>query len=165
MCSRRRHPKPTRSPAGSAMSEFGAALWIIIIGFLFPCITLVSLIVTYACCFVLNANQTEEAALMPQTQGQNFSLITSNMPRAWAQSGLGQFSQIQAMPVTQITYQEAVNPGPDGSPQGPQTIVVVNTSFTVQPLISIPVMGLDQPINFAIKSQRPLEDPNSYNAP
>lgn len=155
-------PRKTRNENGHAISEFGAAIWLLVLGFLFPCISILSLFVSYACCFVLNQNQAEEAALLNSNQSGGSNLICNQLPSQWQDSGIGSFSRVQAMPQTQISYQSlSPNAGTMGSQATPRSMVTVSTSFTIKPLIQVPAFGLDQPIQFIISTQRTAEDPNA----
>ncbi len=152
-----RNPKP-RKASGTAICEFGAGIWLIVLGFMFPCIQMMSLFASYACCFVLNTMQAEQAALLSQEQAQGF--VSGNMVQSWCCCGLGRFAQVQQEPITALQYQEAGSQGIGGASSGPANSVTVSTSFCVCPLIQIPVLGMDKPITFTICSCRPVEDPN-----
>lgn len=147
-----------RLAKGSAIAEFGPALWLVMLCFFLPLIEMVSLLSTYACCFALNLMQAEQAAICPKSQCD--AVVKNQLPSQWQNSGLGIFAKCPTLPQTQVLYL-ANQQGGVGAAQGPSGTVCVNTTFQVAPFIQLPF--LPNPISFTISSVRCLEDPNGYN--
>lgn len=152
--------KNLRKTTGSVICEFGAAVWLLVIGFMFPCLEMTGLFTSYGCCWVLNHMQAEQAALL--SQGPNQGLITQQLPQTWAQSGIGQLANLQAPPKTNLNFQD--NSSVFGAVGGPSLGVSVTTTFSIKPVIQVPIFGLNQPIQFTISSQRLVEDPNAVQS-
>lgn len=147
-----------RFQCGSAIAEFGPALWLTVLCFFLPLIEIVSLASTYACCFALNLMQAEQAAICPQSQCD--AVVRTQIPNQWQNSGIGIFAKCTGQPQTQLSYQ--INQQtPTGSAQGPPGTVCVSTTFQVAPFIQLPF--LPNNITFTIASKRCLEDPNGYD--
>jgi hypothetical protein len=144
---------------GSAIAEFGPAIWLTMLCFFLPLLEIVSLLSTYACCMALNILQAEQAAICPKSQCD--AIVKNQIPSQWQSSGLGIFAKCSSQPQTQVNYQlNQASPSPTGAAEGPQGTVCVSTTFQVSPFIQLPF--LPSTFNFTISSQRCLEDPNGF---
>lgn len=148
-----------RPKYGSAIAEFGPALWLTILCFFLPLIEIVSLVSTYACCFALNIMQAEQAAICPKSQCD--AIVKGQLPSQWQKSGLGIFAKCTSQPQTLVSYQTTQSASPAGQTMGPPGTVCVTTTFEVSPFIQVPF--LPNTINFSISTQKCLEDPNGLN--
>lgn len=141
---------------GSAIAEFGPALWLTILCFFLPLIEIVSLLSTYACCFALNLMQAEQAAICPKSQCD--AIVKGQLPNQWQNSGLGIFAKCASQPQTLVNYQSSQSASPARQTMGPPGTVCVTTTFEVVPFIQLPF--LPNTISFSISTQKCLEDPN-----
>ncbi len=144
----------TRSGRGSAMSEFGPALFFIFIFAVFPVVDIIALSFGYMSCSSLNDIQLREAAKIPKslaTSAKGPVLLT--IPDKWMQTVLGGVSGLAEQPVTKVDY--------DGSTGN--MYVVVSTTVKVRPFLTIPffykVPGLGEPASFTVSNSRVLENP------
>jgi hypothetical protein len=153
-----------RTGNGNAIAEFGPALWIVLLGFFFPVLVMLSMALSYGSLMVLNNLQVHEASLLPyqKTQDPAGSVMTY-IPTQWQNNGLGKFCNLTSFPQTQVTY------GLGATDQnGVQDhMVTVATTATLKPMVSVPfvpgVPGLSAPVTFTITSDRLVE--NQDNAP
>ncbi|HEY9784469.1 MAG TPA: hypothetical protein V6D17_03635 [Candidatus Obscuribacterales bacterium] len=157
---------------GAGMSEFGPALFVLLICFFFPLIDLIGVGVSYALCMVLNSNQAHEAALMPRQEANSENgLIKKGIPERW-QNGMGRFVKMVGSPKTSLSYRELMKvshkPGTDDSVQGAkdtEKAVMVTTTVTCSPFLPIPlpwasIPGLNAPMTFVVSSERAMENPD-----
>lgn len=151
------NPIKIRSTRGSAITEFGASLWVLLLCFFLPLIQIVSLLVSYACCYVLNNMQVEQAAVLPASQ--TGTIVNTQLPQQWQKGGLGIFANCSGTPKTQVSYSTTASPA--GQVKGPAGNVTVTTTFTILPMIQVPY--LSGPLVFSISTQREIEDPNGNN--
>src|SRR5580698_7326886 len=100
MTSRRDRARLGRKTRGSAIAEFGPALWIILFFFFFPMIDLLSVGMSYGFCMVLNYNQVHEASLTPASQATSPSgMVMQGIPNQWL-NGMGHFVKMSGSPQT-----------------------------------------------------------------
>jgi hypothetical protein len=150
-----------RSRAGAAIAELGPAMWVLLFGFFFPVLVLVSMLVTYGSVMVLNNSQVHEAALLPKSQATDPSgEIIKNIPTQWQNMGLGRFCRVETMPQTTVTYQA----GATDQNNVQDWSVYVTTTCKVAPLVKVPfldsivVPGLNAPWEFVVGSSCVVEN-------
>lgn len=153
-----------RTASGSAITEFGPAIGIILLVILFPLIDLLGMTVSYGCVWYLNHLQAREAALTlrvrngalaPASQSETNQAIAT-VATTWGRSGLGQFAKAKS-----ISQRVSLASDPSAGNAAVQT-ASVTTTVTVDPFLTIPffvaVPGLNQEITFVLTSTRPVED-------
>jgi hypothetical protein len=153
----------SRRANGSAITEFGPALGILLICFFFPLLNMLILGVSYCLCMVLNYNQVHEASLVHMNDAVSLNgPVCKDITDKWL-AGMGKFVRAEGYPQTTVSYR-------DGQTTGNVTdrIAVVQTSVVCQPTLSIPlfgvsVPGLNAPMVFSISSESTMENPD--NAP
>ena len=155
--------KRIRSKKGSAITEFGPAIWILIICIFLPMINMLALALDYGLCMVLNHNQVHEAALLPSFDANKPNgAVKKSVPDLWL-SGMGKFARVSSYPSTKISYRSGQNIV--GVSNASDKFVRVETTVVCNPILKIPVPvinvpGLNGPANFTIISERPMENPD-----
>lgn len=158
-----RQKRLVRPKLGSAITEFGPALGILLICFFFPLLNMLVLGVSYCLVMVLNYNQVHEASLVHMNDAVSANgPVCKSITDSWL-AGMGKFVKSEGYPQTVVTYR-------DGQTTGNVTdrIAVVQTSVVCQPLLNIPlpavsVPGLNSPMTFLLSSESTMENPD--NAP
>jgi hypothetical protein len=153
----------SRRANGSAITEFGPALGILLVCFFFPLLNMLVLGVSYCLCMVLNYNQVHEASLVHMNDAVSLNgPVCKDITNKWL-AGMGKFVRTEGYPQTSVSYR-------DGQTTGNVTdrIAVVQTAVVCQPTLSIPlfgtsVPGLNAPMSFSISSESTMENPD--NAP
>lgn len=147
-------PAGLRRPRGSALSEFGPALFFIFIFAVFPVLDIIGLCFGYISCCTMNDLQLREAAKLPKSVATlQTGTVYQDIPQQFMATLMGSFSGLTDLPQTTVTY----TPG--------QTAVYVNvaTTVTVRPFLTIPffvkVPGLGEPTSFTVSNTRVLENP------
>ncbi len=157
-----------RKTRGSAISEFGPALFIIFICGLLPTIDLVFLGLDYAATYTLNELQLREAQKSPKSQAMRMDgPVIETIPSQWKKSLLGSFVPAEQNYQTQISY----SPVPWQPVGGNQTLdfwfVNVTTTVSFRPFFIIPFMskvpGLGAPTTISISGRRPMENNRFLN--
>lgn len=155
-----------RASTGSAISEFGPALIVLLLFFFLPLIDVMCIGVSYGLCCVLNNNQVHEASLLAQSEAQKQSSIVKEViPEQWL-NGMGKFVKIVGKPVTDISY--TAGQKESGADQITDQLVTVSTTVVCSPFLPIPlplvnVPGLNGPMTFQITAQRQMENPDNAN--
>lgn len=152
-----------RGNRGSAITEFGPALGILLICFFFPLLNMLILGVSYCLCMVLNYNQVHEASLVHMNDAVSLTgPVCKDITDQWL-AGMGKFVKSQGYPHTVVSYR-------DGQTTGNVTdrIAVVQTTVVCHPMLSIPLLGatvpgLNAPMAFSLSSESTMENPD--NAP
>ena len=153
-----------RNSIGSAMSEFGPALMVLLVFTFLPLVDLMSIAVSYALCIVLNTNQVHEASLLDSTEAQDAGgTVKKAIPDKWL-DGMGRFVKISGYPHTDITY--SAGTAESGKDEIVDQMVTVATTVQCNPFLPIPlplvnVPGLNGPMTFQIVSQRQMENPDN----
>ncbi len=153
-----------RNGRANSMAEFGPALMILLICFFFPLLDMLSMGVSYGLCMVLNYNQVHEASLLPMADAVSATgVVRKGITDQWL-AGMGHFVKTQGYPQCDVSYRD----GQTGPDKVTDRIVMVRTSVTCSPFLTIPlpvvnVPGLNGPMLFQISSERPMENPD--NAP
>lgn len=150
----RLHAAKLRSGKGSAITEMGPALFILLIFAIFPVVNLIFMGMSYMSCVTLNDLQLREAAKTPKSQAE---LPTGPVQKGifdqWRQTAIGGISGVTDQPQTDISYST-----------GAGTIyVTVSTTVNIKPLLTIPffpaVPGMGAPFTCNITHSRLLENP------
>jgi len=144
-----------RRKRGSAIAEFGPALFILLLCLFFPLLDMVALGLHYVACAQLVSLQTQKAAQVTRADAVNASgPVRGGLPDAWMKTGMGQFVRLAQRPNTEVKYDKI---------DDREENVIVSTTFQVPPLLMIPVCpgvpGLGAPSTFVISSKRLMEDP------
>ncbi len=153
-----------RKSSGSAITEFGPAVGIVLLVILFPLIDLLGMTVSYGCVWYLNHLQSREAALTlrvrngalaPNSQAESNQAIAT-VATNWSRSGLGQFAKAKSISQSVSLVSD---PSAGNAAVGSAS---VTTTVRVDPFLTIPffvaVPGLNQEITFVLTSTRPVED-------
>jgi hypothetical protein len=150
-------PKVYRKTTGSALSEFGPAIFILFVFAVFPAIDLIFMGLAYCACVSLNTMELRAAAKVSASEAQPAALA---MQEKWSASGLGNLLGLVNYPSINVSYQQG-----SATVYGADQYVSVTTSFYVRPLLTIPffsgVPGLGAPITFSVSQRQLLEDPTN----
>jgi hypothetical protein len=146
-----------RRQAGSAISEFGPALFLFLIFMFFPVIDVISMGFAYSSATTLNDLQLREAARQPKTQVMAMDgLVQEKIPEQWKASTLSFLVAPQSNIQTAVSYRAGVG----------AVYVTLATTVSFRPLLPIPFLnsipGLGAPLTLTINGTRPLEDPRMY---
>ncbi len=146
--------KGKRRQRGSAIAEFGPALFFIFIFAVFPVIDIIALSFNYTACASLNDIQLREAVKLPKSIATNpKGPVLGTIPDKWMATVLGGASGMIERPATTVDY----------DPSSGNMYVQVSTTVTVRPLLNIPfffkVPGLGAPATFTVSSSRLIENP------
>jgi len=152
--------KRNRNQKGLSIAEFGPALIVLLIGFFFPLLDLITLGITYGSGDLLNSLQLREACRVPASEAQdNAGYVKSTIPNEWHTAGIGKFVNLDSAVNTNIRYY-----GGESDSNGIQDqVVVLTTTFTTRPFLTLPLLpgipGLTAPMTMTYTSQGMLENP------
>ena len=158
---KRRQKKEARRAHGNSIVEFGPALTILLIFFFFPLLDMLTVLVSYGFCMVLNYNQVHEASLLQKSDSISPNgAVRKGIPDQWL-SGMGHFVKVQGYPNTEVFYRN----GETGPDKVTDRIVMVRTTVVGSPFLTIPlpvfnVPGLNGPMTFQISAERQMENPD-----
>lgn len=146
-----------RLETGSAISEAGPALFILLVCAFFPILDVIWLGINYSCASTLNDLQLREAVKLPKSQATSAEgAVILGIPNQWRSTALGKSANPKQDVLTDVSYQTRVG----------AIYVTVSTTVSFLPLLSIPffsgIPGLGAPITFTVASNRPLENPRYY---
>jgi predicted secreted protein len=157
-----------RRRKGSAITEFGPALFLFLVLIFFPLMDLISVACIYCCGWYCNFLVTREAAVRTRADGGNGpggngGIVAQEVNREFLRTGVAAFIGLRSPAdetsgnlVHQCDYTTA---GPGLPPQ-----VRCSTQITGRPFLTIPfipaVPGLSAPITFRMVSDRPREVQN-----
>ena len=155
--------KRARKSHGSALTEMGPALFILLMMIFFPMLDLMAMLASYCSSFYLNMQQTKEAAIVPSSDALSTSgQVQKGCVDAWLANGVGKFVKTTKYPSTKVVYTSGT---PDPNTQVVDKIVTVTTTVDCQPFLTIPfpipVTGLNSPMTFTITSQAQMENPDN----
>lgn len=145
-----------RRKKGSAIAEFGPALFVFLILLFFPLMDILALTAVYCCGWYCNFLTTREAAVRRQADGPT---AANEITTAFYNTGLAKFVGVPS--VTDInhtlTYSSTDNP-----PTVRCTTTILGKPFLTLPqLPSVPnIPGLTGDITFTMQSIRPREVTN-----
>jgi hypothetical protein len=157
-----------RSGQGSALSEFGPALFMLFVFGLLPVLDTIFLAIDYAAVYSLNQLQLREAVKTPRSQALAMNgPVIATIPTQWRSSLLGSLAHPTQDLVTTLDYQP-VPWQPVGSNQTLNFwFVIVSTTVGYRPFFTIPFLngipGLGSPITFTISGRRPVENNRFVN--
>lgn len=160
--------RKTRSKRGSALSEFGPALFLIFIFGLLPVLDTIFLGLDYAGVYSLNQLQLREAQKTPRSAAIALTgPIIVTIPNQWRTTLLGGMIHPDENVLTNIDYQP-VPWQPVGSNQTLNFwFVTISTTATFHPFFTIPflngVPGLGAPLTFTVTGRRPVENNRFLN--
>jgi len=156
-----------RRKRGSAIAEFGPALYVLLFFVFWPMLNLLMLGLTYSDCLYLHNILLRQAAvenvLVKNSSGQLATDLTCSTSASgslnilienWTNSGLGKFVNLLAMP-TQTAYVDLS--------EGSQYTKFIHVTLNVesQPFLNIPfflpVPGLNAPIQFVLSGRAVIE--------
>ena len=164
------------------MAEFGPALILILIVFLFPMIDLIYLCIAYAAGWYCNHLVVREVACHNPTDVAAMSTAITTATTAWGASGLSTFignpsvtNNVAFIVVSKpvLGGSETVTgtfPFPPAAPNPTQTVTTatyvgyctVTTTMSVKPFVTLPwigdVPGINAPISFTFGDRRPQEE-------
>ena len=174
---------PKRRGQKGSIAEFGPALILILIVFLFPMIDLIYLGIAYAAGWYCNHLVIREVACHNPCDAAAMGTCITTATNAWGASGLSNFignpnvvNNVTFTTVTKPTaggnetVQSSGLPYPVAAPvitpaPGNSTYVgycTVTTSMAVKPFVSLPwigdVPGINQPVTFNFGDTRPQEE-------
>ncbi len=144
-----------RGRRGSALSEAGPALFLLLMFALFPVIDVIYFGVSYFSVVTLNDLQLREASksaksLAVSPKGD----IIYGLPNRWSTSALGGLARLSEPPTTSVDYKMSEV----------AVYVSVTTKVSIEPLLKIPflvsVPGLGAPIVINVARTKLLENPN-----
>ncbi len=139
---------------GSAITEFGPALFLFVVIIFFPLLDVIGISCVYCCGWYCNFLVTRELAVRKQADGLN-GTVANEVNAQFIQTGIAKFIGISG---ANDLVHTANYPG--GNPP----IVECTSNVTGQPFITIPfipaVPGLSAPVTFTMGSQRPREVTN-----
>ena len=160
-----------RSQSGSAIAEFGPAMFIIIMVFFFPFLDMIGMAVEYGDCLYLNSLLLRQASLenvlvmdtsvSPATLTTDLSCSTNpsgslnTIINAWMAGGLGKFASSGTMPVQSITVDLT-----EGTPRC--KYVHLTLDVECKPFVPVPfflkIPGLNMPVTFEFHSRSVIEN-------
>lgn len=152
---------------GSAITEFGPAMFVLLIVFFFPMLNLIALALSYTDCLYLNYLLLRQAGLertlVIDSSGKlvpDYTCSTdpngslNRIITAWQANGLGQFASTGSMPKQTIYIVLA-----EGTPS--VKYVHLNLSVDVKPFLPVPfpiaVPGLNAPVTFNYSGRSIIE--------
>ncbi len=139
-----------RNNNGSAITETGPALFLLLIIILFPLIDLIYMGLAFGIVWYLNHLEVRELALRVPSESTQ---VLTDIDRLFVNQGLGRF--------VGMTFPNISHPG--GAQRGGTPVMVTcTTNVTVLPFMSIPflfpVSGINAPVNFVVTSTRLQEE-------
>ncbi|CAN5237200.1 hypothetical protein BH11CYA1_BH11CYA1_42350 [soil metagenome] len=146
--------KSKRRQRGSAIAEFGPALFFIFIFGLFPVIDIIALSFNYTSLMSLNDIQLREAVKLPKSIATNpKGPVVGSIPDKWMATVLGGAANLEERPATSVGYDASSG----------NMYVQVSTTVSLRPLLNIPffykVPGIGAPVSFTVSSSRLIENP------
>lgn len=157
-----------RKSRGSALSEVGPAIFLLVVVGLLPAVDMIFLGIDYAAAYTLNELQLREA--QKSKKSQTFRIdgpVIEQIPAQWRKSLLGSIAPSEPDIQTQVSYQ----PVPWQPVGTNQTLdfwfVSISTAVRFRPLIIVPFMkgvpGLGAPFTLTISGRRPMENNRFLN--
>lgn len=143
-----------RNSRGSAISEFGPALFIFLAVVFFPVLDMMGLAASYGAGFYLNYTAANAVARVTQAEGD---ATLQQAKSSFVASGIGAFLGLKPNSIKfEPVYKDAqkTQPAGGGKPAIAATPaeVELTTTFTIKPFLTIPffcsVKGLNAPIDF-----------------
>ncbi|HEY9731734.1 MAG TPA: hypothetical protein V6C89_07470 [Drouetiella sp.] len=157
----KRHYSVKRSKKGVSIAEFGPALIVLLIFFFFPLVDLLSVVLSFGICTVLNTNQLHEASLDKyQDATDPNGIVMKVIPDTWA-AGMGRFVRSSGAPITTVGYRD----GDKNSQGNIDKVVRVSTTVNCNPSVPLPIPvanipGLNGPYTVTITAEKTMENPD-----
>jgi hypothetical protein len=169
-----RHSRRRRK--GSAIAEFGPAVFIILIVIMYPMIDFLYMSVAYCYGWYCNHLVVRNVATADPTSGAAVGTAVSNAVTAWATTGMAAYVMgglARTNPQNQVTFLIIDNstqlvtgnsgvPAPAPSTTSSVGYAHVVTQITVYPFLPLPWLGgcqgINEPITFNYADQRPQEE-------
>ncbi|MBX9685614.1 MAG: hypothetical protein K2X27_02865 [Candidatus Obscuribacterales bacterium] len=148
--------KYARRKRGSAIAEFGPAMFFLIILIFFPMLDLLGILAAYCVGWYCNFMCCRELAVRRSsaTEVQN---VKDEIAASLKDSGLVTFLGIDPANAADLSH-DAQYPAPAS---GQQPVVICTTQVAARPFITIPwfspIPGLNERVTFTIVSSRPRE--------
>src|SRR6185437_9350629 len=147
-----------RSMRGSALTEMGPALFILLMMIFFPMLDLMGMAASYCSGMYLNMMQVKEAAVCQASDAQsNSGQVKKGVVDNWLQHGIGVFVKTTSYPGGNNTKVVYTNGQLDPQTKIMDKFVTVTTTVTCQPFLTIPfwfpVPGLSAPMTFVYSAQ------------
>lgn len=166
-----------RKRKGSAITEFGPAVFIFLILIFFPLMDLLGVAAVYCCGWYANFLTTRELAVRTAADGglaggspakntdsaaTSGGIVATEINTEFVKSGICSFIGINASNLaTKLTHSVVYSGAKDG---GTPPQVTCTSSITASPFLPIPffngVPGLGSDVTFTIQAQRPREVTN-----
>ncbi len=146
-----------RRQEGSALSEFGPALFFLFIFAIFPVLDMILCGFSYCSCVALNDLQLREAAKLPRSVADSSKgPVKQDIPARWKSTVVGGFSGTVDIPETGVFYAD----------KSGTVFVTVATTVVIHPFLNIPffvgVPGIGAPLTAKIANKRVMENPQNY---
>lgn len=151
----RRQHLAMRRRRGSALSEAGPAMFLLLMFALFPLIDVIYFGISYYSVMTLNDLQLREASKSAKSLAisPNGEVI-AGIPNKWASSALGGLAHLSTPPVTNVDYKLSEV----------AVYVTVSTNVSIEPLLKIPFLAkipaLGAPVEIKVARTKVLENPN-----
>lgn len=168
-----RHSRRRRK--GSALAEFGPAIFIILIVIMYPMIDFLYMACAYCYGWYCNHLVVRNVATVDPTNGAAVGTAVSNAVNAWGSTGLAMACMgglAKCNPQNQVSFilvdanENIIGssgvPAPAPTPTSFVGYAKVTTQVTAYPLLPLPWVGqcegINAPITFAYGDQRPQEE-------
>lgn len=147
--------RPGRGRRGSALSEAGPALFLLLMFALFPVIDVIYFGISYYSVVTLNDLQLREASKSAKSEAISATGdVIAGIPNKWSSSALGGLARLTEPPKTSVDYKLSEV----------AVYVTVTTKVSIEPLLKIPflakVPGLGAPVEINVARAKVLENPN-----
>jgi hypothetical protein len=151
-----------RRKNGSAMSEMGPALLLLLMFVFFPVLDMMGAAAAYGSTFYLNMMQAKEAAVTPASDATSSSgQVQKGVVDSWLNNGIGKFVKVTGYPKTQVKYRDGIK---DSTTQITYKVVTVTTTVKCEPFVKMPwftpVPGMNAPMEFNVTSEAQMENPD-----
>lgn len=144
-----------RRRRGTALSEAGPALFLLLMFALFPLIDVIYFGISYYSVLTLNDLQLREASKSAKSMAvSNTGEVIAGIPNKWAGSAMGGLAKLTAPPITNVDYKLSEV----------AVYVTVTTNVSIEPLLKIPFLtkipALGAPVEMKVARTKVLENPN-----
>lgn len=151
-----------RKSKGSALTEMGPALFILLMMIFFPLMDIIGMAAIYGACVELNFQQSKEASVVNSKDAMSpTGQVQKGVVDAWLTMGFGRFTKLEGYPKTNITYRSGTT---NTNTNIVDKIVTVSTTCKCTPFLHLPwfskVPGINAPMDFTITSEAPMENPD-----
>lgn len=152
---KRRQLSVSRRRRGTALSEAGPALFLLLMFALFPLIDVIYFGISYYSVMTLNDIQLREASKSAKSLAvSDKGEVIAGIPNKWASSAMGGLARLSGPPVTKVDYKLSEV----------AVYVTVTTNVSIEPLLKIPFLAkipaLGAPVEMKVARSKLLENPN-----